>query len=296
MSLPRRIQLVKLLRAHGLRDVERMRTDELKEALSRLRLAIPDPLHDEPLSSASSTFIARVAEPPPVLVDDSDDPYAVARFREPKLSLPYHQRTFLRAIAVKPRLLFCTWDVREDQRTTEGPLQLQLFWREFLGEAPELHEILQQEPAARIDVELSSPGSYVNVPGERLALAAALVVTTSGRRIAESNLCLTPPARPAPPGPLWLATMPPTQRRQRFAVDKVFAVAEANVRRVGETDARFVGATAATGATDASSDAGDTSDASGHALPSSSQWARAQRAALPWPGCTETNEDGGGDT
>lgn len=243
MTLPRRIQLVKLLRANGLRDVERMREDEMKEALLRLRLVIPDPMKAARDSSPSSgAMLARPADPPPV-VDDVDDLYAAPRFREPKLFLPDHDRTFLRAIAVKPRMLFCTWDVQRDARDNlEGPVQLHLFWRDFLGEPPSAQELLRQEPAARVDVELASPGWYMNVPGERLGLAAALVVVgpQGARRLAESNLCLTPPARPAPPGPFWLATLPPSLDRRRLAERKVFGADGTELQRVGETDARGI--------------------------------------------------------
>jgi hypothetical protein len=267
LTLPRRIQLVKLLRANGLRDVERMREDEMKEALLKLRLVIPDPSKAARSSSSdnsSGAFLARPAEPPPVL-DDSDDPYAAPRFREPKLSLPDHQRTFLRAIAVKPRTLFCTWDVQQDARAgLEGPVQVHLFWREFLGDAPSAQELLRQEPAARVDVELGSPGWYINVPGDRLALAAALVVAgpQGARRLAESNLCLTPPARPAPPGPFWVATLPPSLDRRKLAERKVFGADGADLKRVGETDARGV-------------------DVVEDDLPSSAERARAPWSALP---------------
>ena len=52
LPFPRRLQLVKLLRAHGLRDVERMREDELKDALSRLSLLLPDLQRTLPMMSA----------------------------------------------------------------------------------------------------------------------------------------------------------------------------------------------------------------------------------------------------
>lgn len=270
LTLPRRIQLVKLLRANGLRDVERMREDELKEALLRLRLVIPDPMKAARATSGSSSgaFLARPADPPPVL-DDSDDPYAAPRFREPKMSLPDNERTFLRAIAVKPRLLFCTWDVHRDARgALEGPVQIHLFWRDFLGEPPNADELLRQEPAARVDVELASPGWYMNIPGERLALAAALVVVGAGngRRLAESNLCLTPPARPGPPGPYWTATLPPSLDRRRLADRKVFGADGTDLKRVGETDARGI-------------------DVEDEDLPSS-----AERARGPWSALPETTQ------
>lgn len=281
LTLPRRIQLVKLLRANGLRDVERMREDELKEALLRLRLVIPDPLKASATSGTSSgALLARPADPPPVL-DDSDDPYASPRFREPKLFLPDNERTFLRAIAVKPRLLFCTWDMQRDARAAlDGPVQLHLFWRDFLGDPPTAQELLRQEPAARVDVELSSPGWYMNVPGERLGLAAALVVVGAAgvRRLAESNLCLTPPARPAPPGPFWLATLPPSLDRRRLAERKVFGADGTDLKRVGETDARGI-------------------DVDVEDLPSSSERARAPWSSLlsseEAPSSTSSGRSGG---
>jgi hypothetical protein len=240
MTLPRRIQLVKLLRQNGLRDVERMREDELKEALKKLRVVVPDPATSTGQHPSSGAFIARPAELPPP-IDDEDDAWALPRFREPRLLLPDEERTFLRAIAVKPRLLFVTWDVRRDQRhDLEGPVELHLFWRDFLGDAPSSDDLLAQPPALRLAVELSSNGWYVNVPGERLAVAAALVVATSGRRIAQSNTTLTPPARPAPPGPWWVATLPPSLDRRRLRNRALFKgeLLEADLRRIGESDAR----------------------------------------------------------
>ena len=239
MTLPRRIQLVKLLRANGLRDVERMRDEELRAALGRLHLVIPEP---PPRKSAPSSgaFLARPAEPPPV-VDDSDDPHALPRFKEPKLFLPDGERTFLRAIAVKPRLLFCTWDVaRSEREKLEGPVELQLFWRDFLGDAPFADDLLQQQPSARVDVDVAAPGWYLNVPGDRLAVAAALVVTTSGRRLVCSNVSIAPPARPGPPGPLWMATLPPSLDRRKLLERKLLrgSVTGVDFKRVGETDAR----------------------------------------------------------
>ena len=241
MTLPRRIQLVKLLRANGLRDVERMREEELREALGRLRLVIPDPASVPATHAPSSgAFLARPADPPPVL-DDSDDPYALPRFKEPRLFLPDGERTFLRAIAVKPRLLFCTWDMRRDERAhLEGPVELHVYWRDFLGDAPGADDLLTQQPGLRVAVDVSSAGWYLNVPGERLAVAAALIVTTSGRRIVGSNVALAPPARPAPPGPLWLATLPPSLDRRRLLNRRLLKGEEGDLRRVGEADARFI--------------------------------------------------------
>jgi hypothetical protein len=231
---------VKLLRANGLRDVERMREEELRDALGRLHLVVPDPGSTPKSHPSSGAFLARPAEPPPI-VDDSDDPHALPRFREPKLKLPDEERTFLRAIAVKPRLVFCTWDVNKATREgLEGPVELWLFWRDFLGDAPAADDVARQEPSARVAIELAAGGWYVTVPGDRLAIAAALVVASSGRRIVTSNVSLAPPARPAPPGPLWMATLPPSLDRRKLSERKLMKGEVGDLQRLGEADARNV--------------------------------------------------------
>ena len=60
-SLPiaRRLQLVKLLRAHGVKDVERLREDELKDALARLSIQLPDLDGDLPFAPSSSITATR---------------------------------------------------------------------------------------------------------------------------------------------------------------------------------------------------------------------------------------------
>jgi hypothetical protein len=217
-----------------------MREDELKEALARLRVSLPESRlarHEDSLPS--SAFITRPAEPAPPFVDDSDDPYALPRFREPKIFLPEGERTFLRAICVKPRLLFVTWDVATSARESlEGSVELHVFWRDFLGDAPPSRDVQKQEPAFRAPVDLSSTGWYVSVPGERLAISAALVVVPSGRRLVESNVTLAPPGRAAPPGPHWVATLPPSLDRRRLSERKLMKGEAGDLRRIGETDAR----------------------------------------------------------
>ncbi|HEY4223479.1 MAG TPA: hypothetical protein VGO62_19110, partial [Myxococcota bacterium] len=111
---------------------------------------------------------------------------------------------------------------------------------DFLGDAPPLAEIVRQEPSARVEVDAGSPGWYVNIPGDRLAVVAALV--SGGRRVAVSNLSLAPAARPAPPGPLWLATLPPSLDRRRLGERKLMTGEVVELVRMGETDARFVDA------------------------------------------------------
>jgi hypothetical protein len=68
----------------------------------------------------------------------------------------------------------------------------------------------------------------------------------SNRRLATSNVALMPPARPAPPGPLWMATLPPHVSRRRLARGELMrALREgtplpegASILHVGQADAR----------------------------------------------------------
>jgi hypothetical protein len=201
------LQLVKLLRAHGLRDVERLREDELKEALARLSILLPDlQAHTTVFAPPpTSTMGGRSAAAAPV-TDDDDDAHALPRFREPRVFLPDGERTFLRVIAVKPRVLFFTWELHKDI-ARDRPTQIEIFVRDTLGDPPDAAGLAAQHPSFVVDVAAGAPGWYVTIPGERTAVAAALVV--DGRRICVSNLALTPPARPAPPGPFWEATLAP---------------------------------------------------------------------------------------
>lgn len=253
MSLPRRTQLARLLRPHGLRDVERMREDELKEVLGLLRTAemsagegeLPSNVGVVEGPPSSGALVMRSAEPPPPMVEDIDDPWALPRFREPRVFVPEGLSTFLRAIAVKPRLLFCTWDVAAAERDTlEGPVELQVFWSEFLGDAPDGRSVLQGTPMVRLPVDLAATGWYVTVPSDRIAVVLALVVASTGRRIVESNVSLAPPSRPAPPGPHWEATLPPSLDRRRLHERALFSGTVVPLRRVGEADARAVVASA----------------------------------------------------
>ena len=205
LPFPKRLQLVKLLRAHGLRDVERLREDELKEALARLSILLPDlQAHTTVFAPSPSSTMGGRSAAPVALADDDEDHYCLPRFREPRLFLPDGERTFLRAIAVKPRVLFFTWELHRDLRPV-GHAQLQIFVRDTLGDAPNVVDLLGQHPSFVIDVDASAPGWYVTIPGERTAVAAALLI--DGVRVCTSNLALTPPTRPAPPGPLWEATL-----------------------------------------------------------------------------------------
>lgn len=220
LPFPRRLQLVKLLRAHGLRDVERLREDELKQALARLHILLPDLLSTgafgpEPSLPTSTMPGARAAPPPP---SDDDDPHCLPRFREPRVFLPEGERTFLRVIAVKPRQLFFTWDIRwADWGTAPGTsstpsAQLHIMARDYLGDPPSAAAVAAQAPAYVVDIDVSAPGWYVNLPGDRTALVAVLV--KDGAVVATSNLALTTPSRPAPPGPYWEATVAPGTSRK----------------------------------------------------------------------------------
>ncbi|MBM4279347.1 MAG: hypothetical protein FJ137_00830 [Deltaproteobacteria bacterium] len=217
LPFPRRLQLVKLLRAHGLRDVERLREDELKDALTKLSVLLPDLQRQPPPASMSGAAhappeaVSTATTTPPPVIDDDENAWCLPRFREPRLFVPEGERTFLRLVAVKPRLLFFTWELGRDvERTQHARLEIAL--REFLGEAPSRDALLEQTASLYVDVDLrSSGGWYVEVPAERYAVVARLV--QAGRVVATSNLALTPPARPAPPGPLWRATLAPTIER-----------------------------------------------------------------------------------
>jgi hypothetical protein len=209
LPFPRRLQLVKLLRAHGLRDVERLREDELKEALARLSILMPDLTAETPfVQPAPSSQLHGAATDAPAPGDDDEDRYMVPRFREPRVFLPNNERTFLRAIAVKPRVLFATWDTRWD--LPDGPARVEVYARDFLGDAPSADQILQTPPRFSVGVDRTAPGWYIDVPAERLAIVLRLVIDTHDGdqvAVATSNITLTPPARPAPPGPLWMATL-----------------------------------------------------------------------------------------
>ncbi len=213
LPFPRRLQLVKLLRAHGLRDVERLREDELKDALARLSILMPDLSSEAPFVSAPSSQQGSAAGEAPAL-DDDEDRYMVPRFREAKPFLPQQERTFVRAIAVRPRRLFVTWDLRWD--LPDGGTRLDVVLAQFVGEPPSHAELAHRPAAFSVDIERMAPGWYIDVPADRLAVVVRVVVNAHDGpvTVAVSNVALTPPARPAPPGPLWLATLRPDVDRR----------------------------------------------------------------------------------
>lgn len=210
--IPQRIRLIKLLRAHGLRAVERLREDELKDALEKLGLALPP---EEPPAQApaprespwSATGTKRDDDapapkktPPPAAADDGRD----TRFDEPPLSLPDGARTFLRLLAVSPTRLFATWDLDASDRAAPGQERLEIVAADDADGAP--------LATARIDRK--SHGWYVDAPDERIALAARLRI--GDRVVARSNVTWVPPSRPAPPGPLVFATIPASVDRREL--------------------------------------------------------------------------------
>lgn len=252
LPLGKRLQLVKLLRARGLRDLERLREDELRDALAELARLSPSGTPESTFMTEhpSSSELLRAhaafpATPQPDFDADFDDPHALPRFREPKLHLPDEQRTFLRAIAVKPGLLFFTWDVaRATRESLKAGVELWIFAYDFLGAPPARADVLRLDPVERLPIELSAGGWYLPTTRERSAIGAALVETTSPpRRIVESNLALCPPSRPAPPGPLWMATLPPSVDRRRLGQGVLLQALEggplpegALLRREGEAE------------------------------------------------------------
>jgi hypothetical protein len=239
LPFPRRLQLVKLLRAHGLRDVERLREDELKDALARLSILMPDLTSEAPFvqagpSSSSSSSLSSAALSSSALSSsaassgagerrarlgqagphDDDDGAGLPRFREPRVFLPNNERTFVRAIAVKPRVVFATWDTRFD--VVEGPARLEVYTQSFLGAPPSSSSVLLTPILFSVSVDRTASGWYLDVPAERLAVVLRLVIDTDDGPVvvATSNVALTPPARPAPAGPLWMATLSPEVDRR----------------------------------------------------------------------------------
>ena len=220
LPFPRRLQLVKLLRAHGVKDVERLREDELRDALARLSILLPDLAADDPFgpplpTSATSSIppgsreIGADADAVVVAAidEDADDPHALPRFREPKVFLPEGSHTFARAIAVKPGELFVNWQLRDD--VVDGAAFLQVYAVEFFGRAPGADDILASVPRLVFDVDRASHGWYVHLPLERWALVVRVVVRSDDGDVvvATSNVALTPPAKRGAAGPLWLASL-----------------------------------------------------------------------------------------
>jgi hypothetical protein len=209
-----RVRLIRLLRTHGLRAVERLRADELKVALDKLGLTLPP--YDETLqgAAASSAPSSAALQREPRQATPSPDVEApvdsmISRFKEPAPLLPEGDRTFLRLIAVDPEKLFITWDLSAaDRARVAGGAHLKLRIDE--EGSYEHGDFVRSE---RIDP--ASYGWYLPAPEERTRFVAALT-TLEGELVAVSNPAIVPPSRAAPPGPLRFATVPLGVDRRRL--------------------------------------------------------------------------------
>lgn len=220
--LSERIRLIRLLRTHGLRAVERLRADELKLALDKLGLTLPaedephephepyEPHDGEAESAPSSPSLQRqVPEPTPPRDEERPLDPMNPKFKEPPPFLPEGDRSFVRLIAVDPGQLFITWDLsREDRALVEAGAHLKLRVDEE-GTYEHGDFILSE----RIDPRAN--GWYLRAPEERTRLVAALT-TLGGDLVAVSNPAIVPPSRPAPEGPLRFASVPVGIDRRRL--------------------------------------------------------------------------------
>lgn len=219
--LPRRVRLVKLLRAHGLRDAERLREDELLGALSRLKIVLPStapiafaaPL---PTSSGHSPNAApsasAAADTEADLESLYDDPHALERFLEPKIFIPAGERTFLRLIAVDPFTLFATWDLDEHARSlVEG--------RVFI----DLVRLDDDENTQRVFIDLLPGGWYIGAPRSGCTVVARLGCESAqgDKVIVESNAAIVLPNQPQEGGEVIFATIPPKTNRAALAGGKL---------------------------------------------------------------------------
>lgn len=212
--LSERIRLIRILRTHGLRAVERMRADELKVALEKLGLTLPvydeePPAAEAPKGPSSSELVQRGAELPEVVEEVPVDPMD-QRFREPQNFIPSGERTFLRLIAVDWQQLFATWDLDQHARARLGGDDARLKIRVADASSDEHGDFLLSE-----HVRVSSHGWYLRAPEQRLRVVAALT-SPDGQVIAVSNAVIVPPNHPAPPGPLRFATVPVSIDRRRL--------------------------------------------------------------------------------
>ena len=213
LKLPRRVRLVKLLRAHGLRHAERLREDELKDALDRINTVVEDerervsPRLDVLPSSASlPSSAAPVRErATPVVVERPAPPagyVGVPRFYEAEPTLPTGARTFLRLIAVDPETLFFTWDFSDDDRARIGD-QVRLL----------VHRLDDEHAPAMHTVTVSSGRWTVPAPADRVEVMGE-IVDDAGRTVARSNPAIVPAGSVAPAGPLLFATLSPDVDRR----------------------------------------------------------------------------------
>lgn len=232
--LSERIRLIRILRTHGLRAVERLRADELRAALEKLGLTLnadeerpaanaAAPAPASATSSVSSSEMAHAREestrePPSEDAPTEEAPMdtMVPRFREPDAFLPVGERTFVRLIAVDWNHLYATWDVDASTRSRLGGDDARLFVRVADASSNEPGAVLFDE-----SIRVSAKGWYLRAPEPRLRVVAALC-TPGGEVLAVSNACVVPPNHPAPPGPLRFATVPISVDRRRLRGGQLF--------------------------------------------------------------------------
>lgn len=231
-TLPRRIRLVRLLRARGFRDAERLREDELVRALDRLdtlthqmtgrRGAGSSPSSSELVKSPP----AGASSPLPTVDPRSlfEDPDALPRFREPRIVLPEGERTFLRLVAVDSARLFATWDLDAAARAAIAKHGVRL----------ELHVLDEGHAPSSHEIDARAGGWYLDAPGPRLSCVVRLV-TTKGEVLAESNPAIVLADGPAGPGPIVFATLPPSVDR-RLLVGASLLTGEGVPHAIGRVD------------------------------------------------------------
>jgi|GEM_PF-1845614 len=224
-SARRRIRLIKHLRTHGLTGLERMREDELVRAMRDLKLFVPEeplplPVTPTPTSnslpsshSLAQTQLAPSAKPGPAseapnVTDLFDDPHALPRFREPRITLPEGQRSFLRLIPVDGRTLFITWDLSEtDRQRLHGQVRLHLRHLDEGG-----HDQWH-------DIDLHPGGWYLSTFDDGARMQVDLL--TGDDVLLTSNEAVVPPVKPAAPGPVVYATLSPHRSRKDLAAQGI---------------------------------------------------------------------------
>lgn len=222
-SSSKRIRLIKLLRTHGLKDLEHLREDELRDILHTMKLRLSEEsftmsktdLGTSPSAQPSShTLNSNRRTPalsigpanPEVPMDDVargefDDPDALPRFREPKISLPEGQRSFLRLIPVDAHTLFVTWDLSEaDRNRVHGRVRLHLM---HLDKGDHDHHF---------DIDLAPGGWYLPTQDDGARLQVNLLC--EGEILLQSNEAVVPPQRPALVGPVVYASLSPHRSRR----------------------------------------------------------------------------------
>ena len=219
---PIRIKLLRLLKSHGLRRAERLREDEMRHALQELpdlvkrwQDHIEQTVHGGTMkpentpSSSAHWNRGYQRRPAPLAGSASVTPSNHKLEPEPDaaLLLPQGERTFLRFIAVDEETLFCTWDLSSDGRQqAKNGVRIRI--------------LNEETQAVLFDEQVHSDAHrwyfrlHDDYHGPTLR---ALLVSSEGTPIATSNPVIVPRSRPAPPGPLLFATVPPEVSLQQYA-------------------------------------------------------------------------------